>query len=860
MKQELYYLQLTKAKIIGAPQLFLNKRFPDWKDDCKTHMIPPAFTAKNYGSHQIGIKGAAAIVDKGDVGEAIIYNLLEQLGRLKKIGMFVVNGFKLNDLTKWNQRLRTKDFIVSKNYNGEFDFIIFHHTLGIISLEVKNYSDIEKAVPKALSQLEISKHVIKKLATYDTADNDDIDLPHRKVFAMPSTKKSEFDPVHMEDDIILLFEEDCQSTDALQKWWQETLETPTGLPMTPEMQAAYETALSFTLMIRHLYPVTEPEYVIDVFHESLNGYTCHKHAAYQQILENEFPNFWDWCGRVLSKKDGNCDFGDGDAKELKDTFMKGHRIKSLKDLINVKIGVKCIDEVLKNNKYISGNELSKIDEVLVDLFTENYFLFHENILKFINTMRKMQTCVVERGPINDPALLERYPFLKLESYQDFNRLDRFLAKHSFVHGTRQSIADLQLFETLTCQMTVKRYRLPMVLTPEQLAVFEGPLKQLIIGPPGSGKTDLLSHKAKDLQLDMMKNKIERTKILYIVANGSPKYHDTESLFCYRTRDFFKNSSIVDVIVLTLEEENSDYMQSSISKLKDMMKSENYSHVFVDEYWIGSKPAEHKIILDLVDKIKGYVWISSVFDFSVQPKHTERISGRTGPLLEKLRENGGTVSRLTTVLRPGNSIVQLERGYSEVYSQRSYPYGTKQILGHSLEGLPVTWAVEKDVDGMYTTCADIVDHTIRDTFSVDGFRRDKFALHAHEILVVDFAIRMDTSTKQSLEELLSARSVPFLAFGEDTQRFKVYDSGKVTLLQSLTRDASSYLDGVEWPMVIVILPSGLLLNTSKLSKGAQKLRNYDPYISLFRAMVKLVVISDKWESDKDFLFDVAQKAK
>lgn len=410
-------------------------------------------------------------------------------------------------------------------------------------------------------------------------------------------------------------------------------------------------------------------------------------------------------------------------------------------------------------------------------------------------------------------------------------------------------------------MTVKRNRLPMVLTAEQLAAFDGPLKQLIIGPPGSGKTDLLSHKAKDLQLDMMKNKKKKEKILFIVANGSPKYPDkSKSLFFYRTKDFFKNSSIVDVITLTLEEENSADMESSISELRRMMERENYCHVFVDEYWIGSKPAEHMIILELVEKIEGYVWITSVFDYSVQPKHAERISGRTGPLLAKLKEKGGVVSRLTTVLRPGNSIVQLESGYSEIYSERSYPYGTKQILGHSLEGLPITWAAENDVDGMYTTCADIVHCTIRDAFSFSGFKRDDLTLNAHDILIVDFAIRMDVNTKQSLKELLHARNVPFVAYGESTEQFKFRDSKKVTLLQSFTRDASSYLDGVEWPMVIVILPSGMLLNTSKLAKGAQSLRNYDPYISFFRTMVKLVVISDKWENDKAFLADVAQKVK
>lgn len=851
-------MQMTKAKIIGAPHLFLNKRFSDWKKDCKTHMIPPVFKAKNLSSHQIGIKGSASITDKGDEGESIIYNLLKKLGDLRSIGMFVIHGFQLKEITNWNDKLKTKDFIVSKN--GEFDFIIFHHKYGVISLEVKNYSNIKDsdAVPSAVRQLGISKEMIKKFATYDKVGDEDIDLPHTKVLAMPSTKKSEFSRGSLKEDIFLLFEDDCQNIDVFEKWWQETVETPTAVKLTQQTQVAYETALSYTLMIRHLSPVTEPEYMITLFNESLNGYTCHKYAAYQQILENEYPKFWDWSWRVLSKKDEGFDFGDEDDEEIKEAFMTYHRVKSEKDLRSIKFGVSLVNKLLKNNKYISGGAPSKIDEVMADLFAKNHFIFYEHILRFINHMRKIQTRLVEQGPITDTAILESYPFLKLQSYKELNKLDRYLSRSSFIKGPKPSILDLQLYETLTFQMAVKRSRLPMVLTSEQLSVFEGGLKQLIIGPPGSGKTDLLKFKAHELQLDMMKNKREKAKILYIVANGSSKYRNKESLFFGRIKEFFKKSSLVEVMTVILEEESSSDMECSITHLREKMN--RYGHIFVDEYWIGSKPAEHKIILELLATIPGYVWISSVFDYSVQPIHADKISVRTGPLLAKLKESGGVVSRITTVLRASNNIIKLESRYSDIYSERSYPYGTKQMLGHSLEGLPVTWAVEEDVDRMYTRCVDIVESTVKDAFSLDAFRRDKMTFNPDGILVVDFAIRMDASVKQSLEELLHARNVPVLSLEGRSEEVTVRDTRKVNLLQSLTRDASSFLDGVEWPMVIVILPSAMLLNTAKLAKGAQKLRNYDPYISFFRTMVKLVVISDKWGNDDDFLTDVAQKPK
>jgi hypothetical protein len=838
---------MTNLKIIGAPHLFLNKRFPDWKDDHKTHMVPPAFVLKNKGSHQIGIKSSAPIIiiDKGERGEAVVYNLLQQLGNANEIGMFVVRGFELSDLKKWKKVVKCQDFIVPND--GEFDFVIFHHKLGIISLEVKSYREIKDAVPNALYQLEVSKQVIMKFATYEGESH--IDLPHKKVFAMPFTRRCEFDRAGVKDDIIILYEEDCQSVKAFQEWWQGAIETPTARSLTPDAEAAYEMALSYTLMIRHLYPVTETEYV-SVVHQSLSDYSCHKYPTYVQILQNDYPNFWRWCLRVLYKKDSNFDFGNGGAKELKKFFIESHFkiLKTEDNLMKVKVGVTFINKLLNGKDYISGDKPSKIDEVLVDLYARKYFLFYDNILRFINTMRKMQTLVVEQGLIEDSTLLQKHPFLKLKSIEDFNTLDRFLSKSSFVYGDKPCKVDLQLFEILTSQMAVNTNRLgvSMVLTTDQLIVYEGPQKQLIIGPPGSGKTDLLLNKVKELEMEIRRSKIG-AKILFIIPNGSTRYSNTESLFFCRIKGFFKKSSIVEVITLTLEEESATDMESSVSQLKELLASNVYVHAFIDEYWIGSKPAEHKIILDLVDAIPGYVWITSVFDYSIQQKHADRIAGRTGPLLEKLKEKGGVVSRITTVLRAGNSVINLERGYSAVYSNRSYLYGTRCILGHSLEGVAVTWMVQDDVSNMYSMCAEVVDRTVRDAFSIDEFRRDKLTLNPQDILVVNFAIRMDVNVERPLEELFIAKNIPFQSLGENpgAGKFKVSDAAKVMLLQSLTRDASSYLDGVEWPMVIVILPSSMLLNTAKLAKGAQSLRNYDPYISFFRTMVKLVIISDKW---------------
>ncbi|CAB4021553.1 Hypothetical predicted protein, partial [Paramuricea clavata] len=282
-----------------------------------------------------------------------------------------------------------------------------------------------------------------------------------------------------------------------------------------------------------------------------------------------------------------------------------------------------------------------------------------------------------------------------------------------------------------------------------------------------------------------------------------------------------------------------------------IQSGEYEHAFIDEYCIGSKPTEHKIILELVRGLPGYVWISSVFNYQPEAK---KVKANTQPLLTALHENGGEVRHITQVTRATNSIIELERDYSKLYADRSYPYGTERILGHSYKGLPVTWAVEENVSEMYDKCVDSVYRAITHVTPPDILKRDKITLDPADVLIVDFAIRMDESRQleQSLMDRLTNRHVPVWTFDESRDK-----TGKVTLLQSVTHSASKFVDGVEWSMVVVILPSGMVLKTAKLADGAEKLRNYDPYISFFRTMVKLVVISDKWTNKKEFLSDVKE---
>ena len=865
---------MMPAKVIGAPHSFLHKRFPSWKEDNTTYMIPPFFKAKRT-HHEIGLTESVSYSDAGDIGESVVYDLLRLLGESKNIGMFVFHDFELRQILRRNkectkvcgsQEYEVPIIKLKDDTLGECDFIIFHHTLGVVSLEVKNYVKIHNDnIESAEKQLKKSHDLIVNLATVNTSE-DLFSIPYNKVIALPSTHESDFTRDEfdsLKSDTILLFADSLKDIDSFEKWWRQIIENPAERRISPADQNAYELALSYIMMIRHLSPVTETD-CMNELHQSLLSYKYHgTAAAHVQILKNEFPKLFSWCSDILKMVDKAFDFGEGNVEDLRESFMKVHKVKKEKDLRG-RTGMKIINKILEHSKYISGDMPTPMDKALAVLFDGTHFLSLGNILRFFNDMWKMWNQIGDKQKDQSKPVLqeERFPFLKLESPKDVNKLDRHLAKYRFLDGDTPSEDDKQLFESLTCKLRVKHSHRPMVMTTEQLAVFEGPSKQLIIGPPGSGKTELLKFKAQELENEMKACK-SQMRILYIVANGSPKPQYQHSLLFYQMKEFFnKKSSLVDVISIILEEESAAELQRTKKDLRERIASRKYCHVFIDEYWIGSKPLEHEIILHILKGIQGYVWITSVFDYNQElMDQKEKMQLRTKPLLDTLKEMGGDVSRITQVARGTNNIIELERGYSALYQQRSYPYGTRQLLGHSLEGLPITWAIEKGVDEMYSKCVEITNSAIRDVLSRDTIRTDKLTLDPSDILIVDFAIRTNESlSTKSLEERLASMSIPVWTFGNSLVHLTKCKRGKVTLLNSVTRDDSSYIDGVEWPMVIVILPSHLLLETASLAvqRKAQKLRNYDPYISFFRAMVKLIIISDKWKDKDSFLADVEHK--
>ena len=90
---------------------------------------------------------------------------------------------------------------------------IFHHSLGVIAIEVKNNRDIQNnKIYNAEEQLKTSHDFIQEFAKFNMPE--DTSLPHMKVIAVPSTKKLTFDRKafeNLQDDTLLLFEEDLEN-------------------------------------------------------------------------------------------------------------------------------------------------------------------------------------------------------------------------------------------------------------------------------------------------------------------------------------------------------------------------------------------------------------------------------------------------------------------------------------------------------------------------------------------------------------------------------------------------------------------------------------------------------------------------
>jgi len=94
---------------LSSPEKFLNWQFPDWRNNNETVMVPPAFTPSQQGLTVLK-DGKYLHEDntniKGIIGEKLVYDRLQQIGKAHKLGMFVIHGFKLGEIIRWNEKCK----------------------------------------------------------------------------------------------------------------------------------------------------------------------------------------------------------------------------------------------------------------------------------------------------------------------------------------------------------------------------------------------------------------------------------------------------------------------------------------------------------------------------------------------------------------------------------------------------------------------------------------------------------------------------------------------------------------------------------------------------------------------------------
>lgn len=921
---------------LGSPEKYLYWQFPDWRFDNKTVMVPPAYEPSELGCtiSKDGKYGHEDDVNvRGIQGEKLVYDRLRQVGIAKNMGMFVIHGFKLKEIRSWNERCEKETgegIVPTRNIparTGESDFIIFHHEKGVILIEVKNLKESEEEVQvpfkkdaeidKAKDQLDKSRKVVEAFAATNPSSEQSGDFepfPVIMLIALPSTKRGITHKLVDDTSLRFIYEEYLRSPESFSKWWNDNIETLSPMPTSLETAKAYELALSRMLAVRHLGPVTESEYTANTSY-TLENFKHLENLAkrFRRIKETEHPYLFRWCK----------DMSQADLPALKVSKEKAFDALRSVNIVAAEANLmKALNKHLSDNKFFCGEEPVTEDAMVFQYLSQEYILDIDSIVRFMNRVNEARK---EPAKFIADRTLKDFDLEETDDVSKLNHLSKLLDKNQsgFLFGECCTNLDVKLCDNLAkgdirvLPLTGKRPWAP-VFTVEQLAVFEGPKRQLIIGGPGSGKTELM--KAKALTLSQQ-SKGEQ-KILYLIQLPDK----TKTVFPNVVEKFFKDNKAknVDVVTIELEGENFEVFESQCSQLR----LETYSHVFIDELWIGSKIRyqmqqdgtvkvvdELKIAKQAIESIEGYVWMCSVFDFKEQcfeeiseediehVLETKRLEGKETPLykklgtpslLETLRRNGGVTRRIKHLLRSTNNIVKLLQDYSARYLERDFLYGTENMLNHNVEGQEISWIVVEPqslVDSSeahmipeleqgeawqvrgnqiamltYSKCGEVIKEVTR--FNPDlrppslmktSKSQVKLQLCPNDILVVNFVARYQS--KLNLSEELKRKGIAMC----DLHEQGAFSDGcldqarsGVCLLNSKSRDDSTCLDGAEWPMVIVLLTSELMLN--ERNAPIETVRNYDPYIAMFRAQAKLVVISDSWGSSQDFLESVDKKSR
>lgn len=520
---------------LASPEKYLHWQFPDWKFGNKTVMIPPAYMPSELG-YTISRDSKYAHEDDSNIrgiqGEKLVYDRLQQVGRAKNTGMFVIHGFQLKDISRWNERCERESIegVVPKipTRTGESDFIIFHLTKGVILIEVKNLKEpdctnkaetkiegvpFKKEILKAKDELDKSKKVVKAFAETNSSCNEQSDelelLPIVKFIALPSTRKGT-KHTHVEE-TSFIYEEDLRTPESFLKWWTDHIETLPLMATTLETTKAYKLALSRMLAVRHLGPVTESEYTANTSYilssfKHLDNLAKH----FRRIKEIEHPYLYHWC-----KKMSQLDLpAIKVSKELKEEAFDA--LRSVNIIAAEANLTKVLNKHLSDSKFISGEEPAAEDTKVFQYLSQEYIMDIDCIVRFMNRVTEAQK---KMEMLEAKNTLKDFNVEETKDIVSLNQLSKLLNRNQggFLEGEHCTNLDVELCDKLAkgdirvLPLAGKTPWAP-VFTMEQLAVFEGPKKQLIIGGPGSGKTELMKAKALTLSQQTKGGK----RILYLI--------------------------------------------------------------------------------------------------------------------------------------------------------------------------------------------------------------------------------------------------------------------------------------------------------------------------------------------------------
>ena len=173
---------------------YLTGRWPDWKTNNRTYMIPPCFK-RNYISPTGDASGAVELTEtlkgyiKGDSAELQIFQCLERFGRETNQPMFVLSKFSYR---KFIKEFFPKDCplvtslknLLETSKEDEIDFVVLHRRIGVILIEAKGKTEFNSdRYEKAKKQLEFAERFVRIFL--EAKGMNEVDFVH-KVVAVPN--------------------------------------------------------------------------------------------------------------------------------------------------------------------------------------------------------------------------------------------------------------------------------------------------------------------------------------------------------------------------------------------------------------------------------------------------------------------------------------------------------------------------------------------------------------------------------------------------------------------------------------------------------------------------------------------------